>query len=423
MALTARSVATISEVGYHPDGTVKGLYLQVTSNKSGEINRSWIFRYTSPINKKRREMGLGPSLDRSLKDARIEATKCRNRILEGLDPLDEKQKELVSRSTLNAIPTFQTAAIDFIKAKKSEWTNQKHADQWISTLTAYAFPIIGNKHVSEITIDHITALLRADNLWEEKTETAQRVQQRIAAVLDACRARKLLKGENPAQWKNNLDKIMPSPKKIKQEKHHEALPYKKIYEFFEFTRAKDNVSARALEFVILTAVRSSESTEARWDEIDLKEKTWTIPAGRMKAKKTHTVPLSNEALEILKEMEKSKVSDFVFPSPYMDGNKGISGTAMSKVFKTDPRFSMLTIHGFRSTFRDWASEESNHSNETAEMALAHAIKNKSERAYRRMDQLEKRRELMQDWATFIYTRPVNDEPSPSLLQFIEDDED
>jgi integrase len=419
MTLTARGVATISEPGYHPDGTVKGLYLQVTSNKSGEINRSWIFRYTSPINKKRREMGLGSTFDRSLKDARIEAARCRNQILEGLDPLDEKQKELERRNSINAIPTFQAAAIDFIKAKKSEWTNQKHADQWTSTLKTYAFPIIGDKRVSDITIDQITKLLLANNLWEEKTETAQRVQQRIAAVLDACRARKLLKGENPAQWKNNLDKIMPSPKKIKHEKHHEALPYKKIYEFFEFTSTKNSVSARALEFIILTAVRSSEATEARWHEIDLKEKTWTIPAGRMKAKKSHTVPLSKQALEILGDMEKCKVSDYVFSSPYKDGNKGISGTAMSKVFKSDPRYSMLTIHGFRSTFRDWASEESNHSNETAEMALAHAIKNKSERAYRRMDQLEKRRELMQDWATFIFTRSIKNNRGPTLDAFID----
>lgn len=418
MALTVRSIATIKETGYRSDGTVKGLYLQVTKGKGDIVNRSWIFRYTSPISKKRREFGLGSADDCGLKVARQLAVKCRQQLLEGLDPINEKEKEQESRKVAVSIPTFQEAAIDFIESKKSEWSNQKHANQWLSTLATYAFPKIGDKLVSDIKMDDITALLSEDDFWTGKTETAQRVQQRIAAILDACRARKHIKGENPAQWKSNLDKIMPSPKKLKKDNHHEALHYRNIYDFIQFVGSKQSVAARALEFIILTAVRSSESSEAKWSEIDMDKKVWTIPAERMKLKKPHNVPLSKQALEILKAMKECRTSDYVFPSPKLDGAKGISNTAMRKVFKNDPRYSEITIHGFRSTFRDWAGEESEHSNETAEMALAHAIRNKAEKAYRRMDMLEKRRELMQDWASYVFSKPVSTDVGHTLDDFM-----
>ena len=386
---SARSVETVTEVGYHRCD--RGLYLQV----AGSGTKSWLFRYKSPVTAKQREMGLGSLNLVSLAAARNIALECRRQVLSGLDPLEERARVKRVRQLEQARSiTFREAAEQCIASKKPEWKNAKHAQQWTNTLTTYAYPVFGTLSVSDLDTDLV--LKAIEPIWLSKAETASRVRQRIETVWDWARARKYVEGENPARLRGHLDKILAKTAKVKQVKHHAAVPYKEIAAFITKLRGRKGSSALAMEFMILTAGRTGEVRGARWQEINLTTKVWTIPADRMKAGKEHRVPLSERALEILNSIKSNRNPDeFVFPG-WKTGTGLSDGAMLTLLRKMD--VEPYTPHGFRSTFRDWAAEEAHQfSNETVELALAHTIKNKAEAAYRRGDQLERRRELMKAW--------------------------
>ncbi|MDA8751752.1 tyrosine-type recombinase/integrase [Planktomarina temperata] len=386
---SARSVATATEIGYHRCD--RGLYLQV----AGSGTKSWLFRYKSPVTAKQREMGLGSLNLVSLAAARNIALECRRQVLSGLDPLEERARVKRVRQLEQARSiTFREAAEQCIASKKPEWKNAKHAQQWTNTLTTYAYPVFGTLSVSDLDTDLV--LKAIEPIWLSKAETASRVRQRIETVWDWARARKYVEGENPARLRGHLDKILAKTAKVKRVKHHAAVPYKQIAAFITKLRGRKGSSALAMEFMLLTAGRTGEVRGARWQEINLTTKVWTIPAGRMKAGKEHRVPLCDRALQILNSMTSNRNPDeFVFPG-WRAGTGLSDGAMLALLRKVD--VGPYTPHGFRSTFRDWAAEEAHQfSNETVELALAHTIKNKAEAAYRRGDQLERRRELMKAW--------------------------
>ena len=390
---SARSVETVTEVGYHRCD--RGLYLQV----AGSGTKSWLFRYKSPVTAKQREMGLGSLNLVSLAAARNIALECRRQVLSGLDPLEERARVKRVRQLEQARSiTFREAAEQCIASKKPEWKNAKHAQQWSNTLNAYAYPVFGDLSISDLDTDLV--LKAIEPIWISKAETASRVRQRIETVWDWARARKYVEGENPARLRGHLDKILAKTAKVKRVKHHAAVPYKQIATFITKLRDRKGSSALAMEFMILTAARTGEVRGAKWQEIDLTTKVWTIPAGRMKAGKEHRVPLCDRALQILNSMKSNRNPDeFVFPG--WKAGTGLSDGAMLALLRK-MEVGPYTPHGFRSTFRDWAAEEAHQfSNETVELALAHTIRNKAEAAYRRGDQLERRRELMAAWSEHI----------------------
>lgn len=389
---SARSVETVTEIGYHRCD--RGLYLQV----AGSGTKSWLFRYKSPVTGKQREMGLGSLNLVSLASARDIAVECRRQVLSGLDPLEERGRVKRVRLLEQARSiTFQGAAEQCIASKKPEWKNAKHAQQWANSLTTYAYPVFGTLSVSDLDTDLV--LKAIEPIWISKAETASRVRQRIETVWDWARARKYVEGENPARLRGHLDKILAKTAKVKRVKHHAAVPYKQIATFITQLRDRKGSSALAMEFMILTAGRTGEVRGARWQEIDLTTKVWTIPADRMKAGKEHRVPLCDRAMQILNSMTSNRNPDeFVFPG-WKAGTGLSDGAMLALLRKMD--VGPYTPHGFRSTFRDWAAEEAHQfSNETIELALAHTIKNKAEAAYRRGDQLERRRELMAAWSDY-----------------------
>jgi integrase len=411
-AFTNTWVNSTKNIGCHADLGCTGLYLQVTQTKT-QINKSWLFRYTSPISKSRREMGLGSIHAVSLNKARQLAFDYRALVAEKKDPIDEeKQKKLKAKSQQSKKITFKKASEEFIDSKKVEWTNKDHHNQWINTLETYANPIIGHLPVSEITTDHILGVLRQPvsvgedktkkPFWEAKTETATRVRQRIESVIDMCKALDKFKGENPARFEGHLSKILAKPSKLKKTKHHPSVPFNQINQLMKELKASAAISSLALQFKIHTAARTGEVINSQWSEINFQEKLWTVPASRMKAKAEHRVPLNNEAMNILKILKKTSQSQYIFPGQGKS-EKGLSDMAMREFMKKSTSFKDYVPHGFRSTFRDWAAETTNYPNQTVELALAHTIKNKTEKAYRRMDQLDKRRDLMHDWETFINT--------------------
>ena len=389
---SAKSVEAIKEVGYH--NCAQGLYLQVS--KQG--TKSWLYRYTSPLTKTRREMGLGSFNFVSLAQARQYAMDGKRLVINGKDPIEERKKEQIKVQLKQARNlTFKEIAKACIAAKAPEWKNAKHAQQWNNTLEAYAFPILGELPISDITTDLILRAL--EPIWITKAETASRVRQRIETIWDYGKARNYVSGENPARLRGHLDKILSKTVKVKRVRHFPALPYEKIDIFLQELRQRKGYSALALEFLILTAARTSEIIGAKWAEIDLEKKVWTVPAGRMKVGKEHRVPLCIRAVEILSSITSNRnPEEHVFSG--WKQNKGLSNNALLALLKKMGR-SNITAHGFRSTFRDWAAEEAHtFANETIELALAHTIKNKAEAAYRRGDQLERRRELMEAWSKY-----------------------
>ena len=381
MTLSAQKVKTAGP-GRHGDG--RGLFLYVKPSGS----RSWVLRYQ--MQGRRRDLGLGSFPDVSLAMARSRASEARRLIAEGVDPIAKKQQ---------ATPkTFKDAALELIDSKRPGWKNAKHAAQWTSTLEAYAFPKIGQVQVAKIeTADVIAALTP---IWSTKPETANRVRQRIEAVLDYTSALGIRTGDNPARWRGHLDHLLPKPKNVRAVKHHAALPHAEIADFMMELDAREGVAARALGFTILTAARSGETRGATWAEIDLDAKLWTIPAGRMKAGKEHRVPLSKAAIALLSS--KRGGNKLIFESEAKPG-KSISDMSMTAVLRRMKRDD-ITVHGFRSTFRDWAGETTGFPREVIEAALAHGIKDKAEAAYARSDLFDKRRSLMEAWATVATSR-------------------
>ncbi len=389
--LTARSVASITKPGFHGDGN--NLWLQVT--KSGTKN--WAFRYT--FQGKAHTMGLGPVSLVDLKEARQKAQDARKQLLNGIDPLEQKKADAVAQrlEQANSI-TFKKAAEEYIESHKSGWKNAKHAAQWSSTLDTYAYPEFGELPVGSINVGLVMRVL--EPIWMKKAETASRVRGRIEAILDWAKVRGYRTGENPATWKGNLDHLLPARSKVRRVKHHAALPYAEVGDFIKELREQQGTAARAFEFTILTAVRTGETLGATWAEVDLESKTWTIPAERMKADKVHRVPLSERAVNILKAVGQEfsmKPDRPLFPGQRV--KKSLSNMAFLMLLRRMEKEG-ITAHGFRSTFRDWAAEQTSFPQEVAEMALAHTIANKVEAAYRRGDLFEKRRELMDDWAGF-----------------------
>lgn len=397
--LTARQAQTSRKLGYTADGMQPGLNLQVAEGATGLV-RSWVFRYTSPTTKTRREMGLGSAESRSLADAREQAARLRLIVLNGLDPKEQRDTERQEQQLARARRvTFKEAALQCIATKEHEWKNAKHRMQWSTSLETYAFPVIGHRPVSDITIEDVLRIL--EPIWTMKTETATRVRQRIESILDWCKARKLTSGDNPASLKGGLGQLLPKSSKVAKVKHQSAVPYQRAHDFVIALRSKRGVSPKALEFLLLTAARSGEVLGARWEEIDMQGHVWTIPAERMKGGKEHRIPLCTRAQVILKEMLTAKQCEFVFPGP--TGKTGMSSAALLAVMKGMPDYAQYVPHGLRSTFRDWTSEMTSVPNETLELALAHTIKNQAEAAYRRGDQLAKRTKLMQMWGTYVET--------------------
>ncbi len=377
-----------------------GLYLQV----SGKGARSWIFRYAALDGRKRdREMGLGPAHTISLSDARILATEARKMRLAGVDPIDARREERAHKKLESAKAlTFKAAADAFIAGNKAGWSNAKHAAQWQATLATYVEPVFG--HLPVGLIDTALVLKAIEPIWTTKPETASRLRGRVEAVLDWASARGYRKGENPARWRGHLEKILPAKSRVRKAEHHAALPFDEINAFMNLLKEQKGASGLALRFAILTAARTGEVLGARWGEIDLSEKLWTVPAVRMKAKREHRVPLSDDALAILKEARMFGGKDFVFAGARP--GKPLSNMALLMTLRRMARDD-LTAHGFRSTFRDWAAEKTAYQNEVVEMALAHTVADKVEAAYRRGDLFEKRRDLMKDWAVYCATkRPV-----------------
>ena len=386
--LTALAVTKTRREGLHADGG--GLYLQV----SGSGAKSWLYRFM--LNGKARAMGLGSVHTVSLAEAREQAIQCRKLTRQGVDPIEARKVER-TKAQLEAAKsiTFDACATSYIAAHKAGWRNSKHADQWRSTLDTYAMPVFGSLPVQDIDLTLVLKVL--EPIWKTKTETASRLRGRIEAVLDWATVRGYRRGDNPARWRGHLDKVLPARSKVQKVIHHEALPYVEIGEFVAALRDQEGVAARALEFLILTATRTGEVIGARWDELDLGQRVWTVPPNRMKAGREHRVPLSTAAMALLETMKKQRRDEYVFPG-FKQG-KPLSNMAMLKLLERIGR-SDLTAHGFRSTFRDWAAERTNFPREVAEMALAHTIGDKVEAAYRRGDLFEKRRDLMATWAGY-----------------------
>ncbi|MBX9574557.1 MAG: integrase arm-type DNA-binding domain-containing protein [Caulobacteraceae bacterium] len=381
--------------GRHAVGGVPGLHLDVSPTGS----RSWVLRFS--LAGRRRDMGLGPYPEVSLRAARESARKARQDVREGLDPI--ASREAARRAALAAAgrrATFREAAETFIAAHEASWANPKHRRQWRSTLEAYAYPVIGPLAVGDVGLAHVLKIL--EPLWSTKTETAKRLRGRIEQVLDAAQARGLIDGpwQNPARWRGHLDKLLARPSRVAKVTHHPALPIDEVAGFMVRLRAAEGMGARALEFAILTAARSGEVRGATWAEIDLAAKVWTIPAERMKAGKEHRVPLSDAALALLAKVPRMGGTDLVFPAAR---GGALSDMTLSAVTR---RLDVAAVpHGFRSTFRDWSAERTSYPSEVCEMALAHTVGNKVEAAYRRGDMFERRRRLMAEWAAFL-AKPV-----------------
>ena len=384
--LTARTVETKKTPGYYSDGG--SLYLRITPN----LTKSWAFIYRKAD--KRTEIGLGSIGNVTLEQARDKADILRKQLASGIDPISEKQQQESEQKAQRAkLMTFQQCADAYINAHKAGWKNPKHIQQWQNTLAQYAFPVFGDLDVKSIDTGLITKCL--EPIWLTKNETAGRVRGRIESILDWATVHEYREGVNPARWRGHLDKLLAKPSKIQKTEHHKALPYTEINGFIDLLRLQEGIAAKCLEFTILTAARTGETIGATWDEIDLGAKTWTIPAVRMKAEREHRVPLSGYALSILNDMSAVRLNDYVFPS----NKKGLSNMAMLSVLKRMDRVD-ITVHGFRSSFRDWAAESTAYPGEVVEMALAHAIKNQAEAAYRRGDLMEKRSRLMEEWARY-----------------------
>ena len=382
--LTARAVAT-AKPGRHGDGG--GLWLIVAETGA----KRWAYRFT--IEGKVSELGLGGFPEVSLELARDKAAEARKLAKAGKSPVEARRE---AERAEDGKPTFGKCADDFLAAKSSEWRNEKHRAQWAMTLTKYAEPL-RSKPVDEIDTEAVLEVLTP--LWQRTPETASRLRGRIEVVLDAARARGFIPRNeaNPARWRGHLDKLLPKPSKLSRG-HHAALPYAELPAFIARLREREALAALALEFAVLTAARSGEVLEARWNEIDLAAKVWTVPAIRMKAGREHRVPLSGRALEILGKLSETRTGEYVFPG--QRAGRPLSNMAMEMVLR---RMGVdgVTVHGMRSAFRDWAGNETHFAREVAEAALAHVVGDKAEQAYRRGDALEKRRELMEAWARYV----------------------
>lgn len=382
-------IQSVKEPGRYFDGA--GLYLQVTNRGS----KSWLFRFSKEG--KEHRMGLGPIALVSLSEARHKALSARKRLLEGYHPLKEKLERLALQNhKAKTAKTFDQCRDLYLEQHKPAWDHLTYR-QWKNSLNNYVTPVFGNLPVSEIDTNLVLKVLTP--LWNQKTETANRVRNRIELILDFAKVHGHRSEENPAKWRGHLDNLLPKRSKVKPVQHFKALPVSEIPRFISQLRSRAAITARALEFLILTATRTNEVLEAKWSEINFVENVWIIPASRMKARREHRVPLCSQTghiLEKLRDSASNQSEEYIFPSA--NGGKPLSSNALLNLLE---RMRVdVTVHGFRSTFRDWAGERTNHPREVIEMALAHSIKDKAEAAYARGDLLNKRRTLMKDWEKF-----------------------
>lgn len=387
--------------GLYGDGG--GLYLQVSDRQT----KAWVFRFM--MAGRARKMGLGDFDLVSLKDARKKRDAAYGLVVDGIDPIDERatRKAAQIAETAKAL-TFQQCAEGYIEAHKAGWKSVKHASQWRATLQTYAYPVIGKLPVQMVETAHVMKII--EPIWRDKTETASRVRGRIEKILDRAKALKLRSGENPAAWRGHLDQLLPAKSQVSPVENHPALPYAELPEFMAKLRAKDGVSARALEFTILTAARTGDTIGATRKEISRTEKLWTVPAARVKGKKgarkrDHVVPLTKQALAALN----AAPVDGTYLFPGGKEGAGLSNAAMSELLKGmgyAPEYA--TVHGFRSTFKDWASDLTAYPNEMSEIAMAHTVDDKVEAAYRRSDMRERRRRMMADWAAYCGSGKQNE---------------
>lgn len=402
--LTAKEVEKKTAPGLYGDGG--GLTLQIT--KAGV--KSWLFRYM--IDGRARGMGLGPVHTISLAEARIKGAEVRKLLLDGIDPLDAKARQQAEAMLSKAkLMTFDQCAKAYIEAHRAAWKNAKHADQWVNTISAYASPVIGSLPVSEIDTPLVVKVLTQKTesgvqFWEDKNETASRVRGRIESILGWATTSGFRSGDNPARWRGHLENLLAKISKVQRTRSHPSLPWMRVGAFMSALKERDGIAARAVEFAILTAARSGEVRGAKWSEVDMEAKVWTIPANRMKAGREHEVPLNDAALRLLKDLPRTNGVDLVFP-----GTKGRSLSDMSltsvirrmnsdKLVWVDKDGNAITVHGFRSTFRMWAAESTNYPREVAEHALAHQLPDVVERAYQRGTQFAKRASMMSDWGRF-----------------------
>ncbi|MEY8690012.1 MAG: tyrosine-type recombinase/integrase [Leptothrix sp. (in: b-proteobacteria)] len=387
--LKALDVQRLTMPGLYFVGVIPGLALQVLTTGA----RTWVLRIM--VGGKRRDMGLGGYPAVTLAQARELARAAREKVKAGIDPIEESRAVRSAQAASRAAAlTFKQCAEKYIEANASGWKSAKHAQQWGNSLAQHAYPVMGKLLVRDVTLSHVLAVL--EPIWTTKTETASRLRGRIETVLAWATVRKYREGDNPAQWRGHLDKLLPKPAKVATVEHHAAMPIGAAGAFLADLRGAEGMGARALEFVILTACRSGEARGATWAEIDTDAKVWTIPAARMKAGKEHRVPLSDAALALLKALPRMAGTDVVFPGTKGQPLSDMTLAAIMRRMKTD-----AVPHGFRSTFRDWAGERTNHPREVIEHAMAHQLKDKAEAAYQRGDLFEKRRRLMDDWASFL----------------------
>jgi integrase len=389
--LSNMKVASLAEPGRYGDGG--GLWLQIGPTGG----KAWVFRYMKEG--RARHMGIGPLHTLSLKEARDRARRLRQFLLDGVDPLLAKR---ANDAETGKHVTFAESADKFIAAHETDWRNEKHRAQWRSTLASYADPVFGRLPVAQIDMPLVLRVL--EPIWTAKPETAGRLRGRIERVLDWARVRGYRHGDNPARWRGHLDKLLPAQHKSKRVRHHPALAYVQMPAFTERLRDNSAISARALEFTILTAARTGEAIGATWAEIDFAAGLWTIPPGRMKAHREHRVPLCDRVLEILTSLPREEDN----PHLFVGGRKGtgLSNMAMLQLLRGMDGGAGLTVHGFRSTFRDWAAETTAYANHVVEAALAHVVADKVEAAYRRGDMFDKRRRLMADWASYCGSPPA-----------------
>lgn len=411
--LTAKQVENLRHPGFHAVGGVDGLYLRVYDSGA----RCWVLRYATPEVRHskagnpyyaRRDLGLGGYPDVTLKQARDRAREYREKIRQGVDPAAQRAEARRQwAESLRRGITFEQAAWRAYEAKAPEYRGDSHRKTYIGRLERYAFPVIGHVPVADIGKPEVLSVI--EPIWKEKPETANRVRNRIETVLTWAKVAGYREGDNPATWRDNLDRLLPNPKKIRKKEHFPALPWHLVPSFMAALRQREGFSARALEFLVLTAARSGEVRLAQWPEIDLKARTWKIPAERMKAEKAHTVPLSDDAVALLESMPRLANEPYVFPATRGGPQSNMALTAVLKRMDKDTPTTWIdpqsgrriTAHGFRSSFKDWCRSRTSYPDEVSELQLAHVNNDATRAAYARDGLLPQRARLMADWAQFV----------------------
>ena len=361
--------------------------------------KNWIYRFS--LNGRRPEMGLGSYPAVSLADARGKAGDARQLVAQGIDPIEAAKMQPIK------VPTFTSVAAQYIRQHRREWSSYKHGRQWCATLKEYVRGTIGHLPVNQIDTPQVLKVLQP--IWNQKTETAKRIQSRMENILDFATAHSWRTGDNPARWKGHLDQLLARPSKISTVRHHPAMPYAQMANFLVTLHENSSISSMALEWLILTVTRTSETLNGTWEEIDQEKKTWSIPASRMKNKKPHRVPLSDHAMAILKVLPRFTDNPYLFPG--QKPGRPLSNMALLQLMRGMGygvgQEEDYVPHGFRSSFRDWAAEQTSYPREIAEQVLAHTLTNEVEAAYRRGDLFEKRAKMMQDWANWCVPTPTN----------------